>query len=158
MEKTQVDAVIHRRFDGREIIGPIEDGPCRGAGERLLIVDDEPFLAYVWGRMLESLGYRSVSCSASLDGLETFRAAPEAFDLVITDLVMPHLPGDQLAEELLRFRPDLPIILCSGYGRTMTDQKAKAMGIRAFLQKPFGRRELGLAVQEALRQRMDRGT
>ena len=141
-----------------------ESGPVavevltHGAGERLLIIDDEVPVARIWGQMLESLGYQTVCCTSSVEGLDIVRAAPDRFDLVITDLVMPHLPGDQLAKELLRVRPDLPIILCSGYGRTMTDEKAKAMGIRAFLQKPFGRRELGLAVQQALRRQTDRGT
>jgi len=139
--------------------GPVAvEALAHGAGARLLLIDDEVPLARMWGQMLEGLGYQTVCCTSSLEGLDIVRAAPHRFDLVVTDLVMPHLTGDQLAEQLLRVRPDLPIILCSGYGRTMTDEKAKAMGIRAFLQKAFGRRELGLAVQQALRRQTARET
>ena len=123
----------------------------------MLVIDDEAPIARIWGQVLETLGYQTVCCTSSLEGLDIVRSAPDRFDLVITDLVMPHLPGDRLAEELLRLRPDLPIILCSGYGRLLTDQQATVLGFRAFLQKPFGRRELGLAVQQALRPRTDRG-
>jgi signal transduction histidine kinase len=129
-----------------------EERPVRGTGQRILIIEDDAALARLWGEMLETLGYQTRSCASSIAGLELVRTAPDAVDLVVADLVMLHMSGDQLAEELLRLRPDLPIILCSGNSPRLTAQRATARGIRVFLQKPVDRRQLGLAVQQALRQ------
>jgi len=129
------------------------DGDLACAGrERLLIVDDEPFLARLWVTLLESLGYRCVACSSAAEALTAFRGAPESFDLVITDLVMPGMTGDALAREILRIRPDIPIILCTGFSHTMTEAAAKAIGFRAYLEKPLGRRELAQAIRSVLGQ------
>jgi CheY-like chemotaxis protein len=118
--------------------------------ERLLIVDDERTLARLWVRLLETLGYQPVACFSAADALTAFRSAPAAFDLVITDLVMPEMTGDALARELLRIRPELPIILCTGFSRTMTEEETKAIGIRAYLEKPLGRRDLARAIRSVL--------
>jgi CheY-like chemotaxis protein len=115
--------------------------------ERLLIVDDERTLARLWVSLLETLGYQSVACFSAAEALTAFRNAPAAFDLVITDLVMPDMTGVGLARELLRIRPDLPIILCTGFSSTMTEEETKAIGIRAYLEKPLGRRDLARAIR-----------
>jgi PAS domain S-box-containing protein len=82
--------------------------------------------------------------------LELFRTNPGYFDLVITDMTMPHLTGDRLAIELLRLRPDLPIILCTGFSHKITEEKAKAMGIKAFIMKPIIMANLANSVRQAL--------
>lgn len=86
------------------------------------------------------------------EALQVFRASPRSFDIIITDQTMPHLTGEVVAKELLRIRPDIPIILCTGFSHTMTEEKAKAIGIRAFLMKPLGRRDLALAIRHVLDQ------
>ena len=119
----------------------------------ILFIDDEEAIVRVAQRMLERLGYQAVLCTSSLAALETFRQAPQHFDLVITDQTMPHLTGEALAYELRRLRPDIPIILCTGFSHTIDAEKAQAQGIDVFLMKPLVARDLGLAIQHVLQQR-----
>jgi PAS domain S-box-containing protein len=119
----------------------------------ILFIDDEEAIVRVGQRMLERLGYQAVVCTSSLAALETFRQTPQYFDLVITDQTMPHLTGEALACELRRIRPDIPIILCTGFSHTIDADKAQAQGIDAFLMKPLVARDLGLAIQHVLAQR-----
>jgi PAS domain S-box-containing protein len=119
----------------------------------ILFVDDEEAIVRVGQRMLERLGYQAVVCTSSLAALETFRQTPQHFDLVITDQTMPHLTGEALACELRRIRPDIPIMLCTGFSHTIDAEKAQAQGIDAFLMKPLVARDLGLAIQHVLAQR-----
>jgi PAS domain S-box-containing protein len=119
----------------------------------ILFIDDEAAIARVGQQMLERLGYQAVVRSSSLAALETFRQTPYHFDLVITDQTMPHMTGEALAGELRRIRPDIPIILCTGFSHTMNAEKAQAQGIDAFLMKPLVARDLGLAIQQVLEQR-----
>ncbi len=132
---------------------PPPEEPIRGGRERILLIEDEPFLASLWERMLQALGYEVTMRTRSPEALQVFRARPESFDLVITDQTMPHVTGEAVAREFLRIRPNVPIILCTGFSHTMTEEKAKAMGIRAYLMKPFGRRELSRAIRQVLDER-----
>jgi len=152
------------RFD---IYLPCRDGPSEaqdtrvehpapGHQERILLVDDEPALVRVWAAMLEQLGYRVTASTSSRQALETFRDNPRAFDLVVTDQTMPHLTGEALVSELLRLRPDLPVILCSGYSHTPTEARGRGPGVRAVLMKPVARRELCLTIQRLLEERAGR--
>jgi PAS domain S-box-containing protein len=118
--------------------------------ESILLVDDEDALVALWSRRLGALGYRVTGCTSGVDALRAFRAAPRGFDLVITDQTMPHLTGDSLAVELLRVRPDIPIILCTGYSHTISEDQAAALGIRAFLLKPCALEELTAAIRSVL--------
>jgi PAS domain S-box-containing protein len=118
--------------------------------ERILFIDDEPFMVNLQKRALESLGYSVVARTSSLEALEAFRAAPERFDLVITDMTMPHMTGEKLAREMIKIRSDIPVILCSGFSPNMTEQKAKALGIRAFVAKPLLKRDLAMTIREVL--------
>jgi PAS domain S-box-containing protein len=126
--------------------------PIPGGSERILLVDDEEALARVWQYHLERLGYTVVACSRSAKALDTFRTAPQRFDLVITDQTMPLLTGEVLALELRRIRPDIPIILCTGFSHTMTAEKAGALGMNAYLLKPLSTREVALAIRRILDQ------
>ncbi len=100
--------------------------------------------------MLEDLGYRVTTKTDSVDALAVFTAQPEDFDLVITDLTMPHLSGDDFATALLKIRPSLPVILVTGYSAAMTPEKAKAIGVRELRYKPNTISEMGEAIRRAL--------
>ncbi len=86
----------------------------------------------------------------SLEALEKFRTQPDAFDLVITDQSMPGMTGIQLAEKLMHIRPDIPIILCTGFSEAVDGKEAKAMGIREFMMKPFSARQLAETIRRVL--------
>jgi len=105
--------------------------------ERILFVDDEKSITEVSQYALEQLGYQVTAVTNSLEALDIFSKAPGNFDLVITDLTMPNLTGDKLALKMMDIRPDIPVIMCTGYSETITRNEALDMGIREFLQKPF---------------------
>jgi PAS domain S-box-containing protein len=125
--------------------------PSPGQGERVLVIDDEPALCFAYASMLERLGYRVTSHTDSLLALEAFAAAPSAFDLVVTDLTMPHMNGTDLAAKLLKIRPGLPILLLSGFTESFPQEELNALGLRGFLAKPFLPAALADAVRQALR-------
>jgi DNA-binding NtrC family response regulator len=83
------------------------------------------------------------------DATRAFRDEPDAYAAVVTDQVMPRMTGDEVAGELLRIRPDLPIVLCTGFGRAMTPERARAIGVREYLAKPFTLEELAGALRRA---------
>jgi two-component system cell cycle sensor histidine kinase/response regulator CckA len=118
--------------------------------ERILFVDDEPSLVVTWTRLLERWGYRVTSRGSSLEALEIFRAEPDRFDLVITDQTMPGLTGVELAREMLTIRPDLPIILCSGYSFAINPEIIRSVGIRKFLLKPVLPLDMGTNLRRVL--------
>ncbi len=118
--------------------------------ERILLVDDEEQIAAMEKQILEKLGYRVTACSGSAEALSAFSAGPDQFDLVITDMTMPHMTGETLAQKLMEIRPDLPVILCTGYSEMITEEKAVIMGIRKFVLKPVITDELAAAVRSAL--------
>ncbi len=118
--------------------------------ERILLVDDEYVLVDMLGRILTQLGYQVEPLTNSIEALELFRRRPDQFDLVITDLTMPELTGDQLAAEMIRIRPDIPIILCTGFSDRMNEPLARKTGIRRFLTKPVTQQDLAKAIREVL--------
>jgi PAS domain S-box-containing protein len=109
---------------------------CRGS-ERVLFIDDEKFLLEMGKSMLERLGYQVTSCQSSLGALKIFQNNPSGFDLVITDQTMPEMAGADLARNMLEVRPDIPIILCTGYSSMINEKSAKALGIKEFILKPI---------------------
>ena len=115
-------------------------------------MEDEEPLAVLGHLTLKRLGYDVTVRTSSVEALEAFRAAPHSFDLVITDYTMPHMTGAVLARELRGLRPDIPIVLCTGFSHTMNAQKAQALGINAFLMKPLVMRDLALTIQGVLAQ------
>ena len=118
--------------------------------ERILFVDDEKFQTDLATQVLVRLGYTIVAKTSSPDALALFIEDPAAFDLVITDLSMPQLAGDALARKIHRLRPDLPIILSSGFSTAISDEAAREMGFSAYLKKPLVMRELSAAIREVL--------
>ena len=118
--------------------------------ERILFVDDEETLAGMMRGMLEHLGYSAVVCTNSTEALEVFRAQPDRFDLVVTDYTMPRMTGVDLARELLRIRPDVPIILCTGFSETIPPEQVKDVGIREFAMKPMITREVAQLIRKVL--------
>jgi len=121
---------------------------------RILLVDDEELLVNATSELLEDLGYSVKGTTSSPQALELFRAAPQAFDLVISDQTMPKLSGSELAQELLKIRPDLPIVLCSGYSAQISENELRHLGIREFVSKPFEMSTLAVLLQTLLKDRV----
>jgi CheY-like chemotaxis protein len=122
----------------------------RGHGERVLVVDDEEALLAVTSEVLAKVGYRATPFSDGRSALAEFESDPGHFDAVITDEVMPHLTGTELAELLRRRRPNVPIVLVSGYIGPMMAERAAAAGVTEILKKPVQSRELAAALARAL--------
>jgi CheY-like chemotaxis protein len=100
--------------------------------------------------VLQRLGYDVVSRTSPIEALELFKAKPDFFDLVITDKTMPGMTGDALARELISIRPTLPVIICTGYSQTIDHERAKQIGIKAFVMKPILINEIADAVRRVL--------
>jgi PAS domain S-box-containing protein len=122
----------------------------RGSGEALMIVDDEPALVTLAEEMLAELGYEPVGFRSSVAAMEAFRADPQRFDLVLTDEAMPDLTGTALAREIRTLRPEIPVLLMSGYGGTALAARAAAAGVREVLRKPLESRDLAESVARVL--------
>jgi len=135
--------------DGAEV-HVAETGTLPTGKDRILFVDDEPFQTDMLKHLLGLLGYRVETRNTATEGLSLFQQDPQAFDLVITDMVMPGMTGDELAVQLLEIRPDLPIILATGYSQNITESRAKAMGIKAFALKPLVIDELSRLIRQVL--------
>ncbi len=121
--------------------------------ERILFVDDESSMVYVGRYRLERLGYKIEAKTSPVEALEAFNANPDRFDLVITDMSMPQMTGDQLVKEILKTRPDMPTILCTGFSEKFDENKAKEIGIRQYVEKPINRRDLAFIVRKVLDER-----
>jgi PAS domain S-box-containing protein len=143
-------AVYFPLIEDEETIRDEAQEPIQVGSEHILFIDDEETLAELGGMMLTSLGYRVTSMTSSIAALEAFRAKPHGFDLVITDMTMPSMRGDHLAMELLKIRPDIPIILCTGYSEAMTEEKAAGLGMRGYLMKPLTLQDLGNVIWKTL--------
>jgi CheY-like chemotaxis protein len=125
--------------------------PIPTGKERILLIDDEEIQVRTLQHMLERIGYRVFAKTRAPEALETFRAQPDAFDLVITDQTMPELTGANLAREVLRIRPDMPVILYTGYSETLDEEEARSIGIRDFALKPLTVRDLAERIRRALK-------
>ena len=119
----------------------------------ILLIDDEVMLAQLGQRLLQRLGYDVEACTHPKEALDRFREAPQHFDLVITDLTMPEMSGAQLINILRVIRPDLPVLLCTGFGHTLDDGALEDLGVAALLHKPIETPELARCVQAALQRR-----
>ena len=118
--------------------------------ERILFVDDEKTLADLGRKMLEQHGYVVTTRTSSTEALELFKSQPDEFDMVITDLTMPNMTGKYLAQEIMKIRPNIPVIICTGFSEEVTGETAKAAGIKAFIHKPMTSAVLITTVQKVL--------
>jgi DNA-binding NtrC family response regulator len=125
----------------------------RGNGETIMIVDDERALVALAEETLAELGYEPVGFDSSLAALRAFRAEPQRFDLVLTDETMPDLAGTELAREIRQLRPEISIILMSGYSSAQLSERAQAVGVIDVLHKPLVRRDIAEPVARALQAR-----
>jgi CheY-like chemotaxis protein len=131
-------------------IETVED--ITGGKERILFVDDEEVLVHLGKNMLTGIGYEVIERTSSLEALKLFQSSPDRFDLVITDLTMPNMTGIELAQEIMRIRPGIPVILCTGYSEAITPEKAKAIGLKDFIMKPLIKNQLAAAIRRVLDQ------
>ncbi len=118
--------------------------------EHILLVDDEEPIIKMEQQMLERLGYNVTTRTSSLEALEAFRATPNNFDLIITDMTMPNMTGIKLTEKLIEIRKDIPIIICTGFSEQINDEKAKSIGIRSLVMKPIIKSDLAKKIRAAL--------
>jgi CheY-like chemotaxis protein len=125
------------------------DRSSQGKG-KILLVDDERFILSSMQRVLERLGYSVEAVENGSQALEVFNERPEEIDLVITDLTMPGMEGRDLIRKLKSIRPDIPVILSTGYGDTVDERDMRLMGISELLMKPAGMSELKSAVSRAI--------
>ena len=116
--------------------------------ERILFVDDEAPIAKLGSQGLERLGYQVTTRTSSVEALELFRSKPNEFDLIITDMTMPNITGDKLAIELMKIRPDIPVIICTGYSKKISDESAAEIGIKAFVYKPIVKTDLARIIRK----------
>ncbi|HOJ13691.1 MAG TPA: response regulator [Deltaproteobacteria bacterium] len=121
-----------------------------GSGQRILVVDDEPQILDIAASMLEQLGYRCITRSSSMEAFEFFRSDPARIDLVITDQTMPGITGADLARAMLELRPDVPIILMTGFSEVLGRDDALSLGIREYIEKPFTMGDLAQKVSSCL--------
>jgi CheY-like chemotaxis protein len=121
-----------------------------GSGETILLVDDEEALVRLGEEMMAELGYEPVGFASGAAALERFRATPHHFDVVLSDEAMPEMTGSELAREIRRIRPDIPIVLMSGYVTPALIERARGIGIREVLAKPLAAREIARSLADAL--------
>lgn len=118
--------------------------------ESILLVEDEKPIIDMQQQILETLGYQVTSRTSSVEALEVFRANPYKFDLLVTDITMPNMTGDGLALKVKEIRPDIPVILCTGFSEKINDQQRKDLGIEDFLMKPVTKKDMAEAVRKVL--------
>ncbi|MGC4074725.1 MAG: PAS domain S-box protein [Nibricoccus sp.] len=146
-----------------EQIGATEEGPVgaqplmSGHGERVLFIDDELALCDSTRQLLDKLGYQTTALSSPVAAMERFRENPDGFDIVITDLSMPFMTGVDVGREMLALRPELPVVLASGFTGTWTAEKVQAQGMRDLLIKPLTAAALSAAIRRVLDEKKPEG-
>ncbi len=138
------DVALHGKKTAEQI--PIGD-------EHILLIDDEQLLLEVCSAMLKRLGYQVTAIMDSVEAFATFQEEPETFDIVITDQTMPIMTGVDLSQRILQIRPDIPIILCTGYSGLVTEETARSMGIKGFAMKPLATKEIAKLIRTILDER-----
>ena len=126
------------------------EGEIKGGSERIIFVDDEESMVNLNRQRLERLGYDVKDTTNPEEALEWFKADPDQFDVIITDMTMPRMTGDRLAAEVLKIRQDMPVIICTGYSERMSAKKAEALGVRKYIEKPIDLRNLASSLREVL--------
>jgi CheY-like chemotaxis protein len=137
-------------IDGDVLLEDTSAEPAPTGREHILLVDDEEILTEMGRTMLERLGYEVTVRTGSLEALATFQNEPHRFDAVITDQTMPGMTGLDLARRMLQIRPDLPIILCTGYSNLVTEEQSKRSGIKGFAMKPLTKKDMATLLRTVL--------
>ncbi len=132
------------------VCSDIAASPLPIGKERILLVDDEELILEIGREMLKGLGYQVETRASSIDALEAFRTDPTKYDLVISDMTMPRMTGERLAKEIKKFRPDIPIILCTGFSTKISPDKLTVFGVNALLMKPVRLSDLAHTVRKVL--------
>ena len=138
---------------------PVSVAPITSFGHgTVMFVDDEVSIAR-WGKdMLEAFGYRVIVFMNASKALEAFKENPDYYDVLVTDQTMPGMTGEMLAQNVMRFRPNFPVILCSGFSHMMNEAKAESIGLQAYLTKPVLMDDMARAIQAALQKKMSRSS
>ena len=118
--------------------------------EKIMIVDDDESILFSTQELLEDCGYQVLAFANGRQAFDEFKKTPDLFDLVLTDMTMPEMTGDQLAQKILEIKPDLPVILCTGYSDRVSEERAKQIGIKKFVQKPYISLDLTSLIREVL--------
>ena len=122
-----------------------------GCNEKILLVDDEEILVEIGTKMLKKIGYKAEGKISSIEALEVFKADPDNYDLIITDMTMPNMTGIQLTEEIHKIRPDIPVILSTGFSDSIVEKKLKSQGISALIMKPVVVKVLAETIRKVLK-------
>ncbi len=118
--------------------------------EHILLVDDEPSIAKLEQQMIERLGYKVSVRTSSVEALEAFKTNSDQFDMVLSDMSMPNMTGDQLAGEIKKIKPDIPVIICTGFSERINRDNAEAIGVNAFLMKPIVKTDMAKTIRRVL--------
>lgn len=118
--------------------------------EHILVIDDEETICVMISMMLDRLGYRATTCINPVDALEKLKEHPDQFDLVITDMTMPEMTGIDLTKKILEFKPDIPILLCTGFSELMDPEKVKNEGVTDVVMKPISKKNLAVIIRKTL--------
>jgi two-component system, cell cycle sensor histidine kinase and response regulator CckA len=124
------------------------EGEIKGGSESILFVDDEESMVDLNHQRLTRLGYEVKSTTQPVEALEWFKADPDQFDVIITDMTMPRMTGDRLAVEVLKIQPNMPVIICTGYSERMSAEKAETLGVSKYIEKPIDLRNLAASLRE----------
>lgn len=136
--------------EAHEIVIASEEKKLMTGKERVLFVDDETTLVEIGNKILQRLGYKTIATDSPEEALKIFKASPDRFDILISDMNMPKMTGELLTKECHTIRPDLPVILCTGFSESITSERAKAAGINTVLLKPLLIRDLAEAIRQVL--------
>jgi PAS domain S-box-containing protein len=147
---TSFHVYLPRMVEQPTLGGSLLASPLPVGSGKILVVDDEEIITAMLQAILKGLGYQTTLSNNSLEALALIEQNPDLFDLIITDMTMPHLTGLELAQKVLALKANLPIILCTGFSELINKEQARAIGIRAYLMKPVSVRELAMTVHQIL--------
>jgi PAS domain S-box-containing protein len=136
--------------ENEAVVGIVTDEALPTGNERILFIDDEESIVKLGRQRLERLGYHVETATSPIEALAMFQSKPHDFDLIISDMTMPDMTGDRLVKEILNIRPNLPIILCTGFSEKIDESKAAAIGAADYIEKPLGKRDFAFKVREVL--------
>ncbi len=148
-EGTQFDIFLPKMDSKEQAETELAETIPRGT-ERILFVDDEKVLVDLAKFNMEELGYRIEPKTDPVEALAEFSENPKKFDLIITDMSMPNMTGEMLARAIMQIRPEIPIIICTGFSELMNEEKARSIGVRDFLMKPVTKRNLAKIIRATL--------